>query len=572
MPADGRNPAQMDARDAKILAALATAFVLSRLLWLLWNPGSATYWEEAYRWVAANELLTEPTQSLLGYQADHYQGGSLVMIFLILPVFRILGESAVALKLPALLVSTGVLSALFLVARRHFGRPVGILAALAYLTGPPLVAYWGLVVMGSHHESNLFSLILFALLLRMLSASERTLGSWGLFGLVAGLGAWFCYTATLSLAACGITWLLLERLPRPKEILCAAGGFLAGFFPWVVYNITFGFPGLVRIQELFGLREPVDHWVNQTLLEKLGQFLSYDLPVGLVLPVAGTFTPSVGAALCIAFYAPVVVALALSVGRAAGLFRKGLPTPGVPADQEQLLRRKELVFVVYGAVFLAVFLFSSFTVEHSSGIVTYRLFLAPAVLLLIPAAISAVRAFESGRWRRRLALAACGLTLASSTTATIGLASAELEQDRALTTSMGYGVMGLLAHRKYETDLGRACAVANRVPHPALRYKVKQGIGWGIEYRYEKHGDLSAIQELLEGLSVEDRGAFLTGMLWTSTVRRNQVRALVRAGDPEGNQRRLLERIRDLERFSRNSWKAMLEAGGEIPEWEEEDP
>ena len=89
----------------------------------------------------------------------------------------------------------------------------------------------------------------------------------------------------------------------------------------------------------------------------------------------------------------------------------------VLGDDEEALRRRELVFVVYGGVFLCVFLFSRFTVDHALGIVSYRLFLPPAVLLLIPAANSAVRAFESGSWRRPLALAACGLVLASSATA-----------------------------------------------------------------------------------------------------------------------------------------------------------
>jgi len=247
----------LDSRDAWILGLLVLAFLGSRLLWLAWNPGSSIYWEESYRWVAALELLTTPSQPLLHYQADHYQGGSLVMILLALPGLALLGESALVLKLPALLFSTGILATLYLVGRRYFGRPVGGLAALGYLVGPPLVAYWGLVVMGSHHESNLFSLLMISLLLALITRRSRTLGTWTLLGVVAGSGIWFCPTSGQTLLACGLAWLLLERLPRPGELACALGGGLVGLIPWLVYNFQFEFRGVMRVLELFGFGDPV---------------------------------------------------------------------------------------------------------------------------------------------------------------------------------------------------------------------------------------------------------------------------------------------------------------------------
>lgn len=139
-------------RDAWTLLGIVLAFVSTRLLWLALNPGSAVYWEESYRMVAAQELLGNPALSLLEYQADHYQGGSLVAIALAALAFVVHGTSPLTAKLPAVAFGTAIVALLFLVGRRAFGRSVGALAAAGYVAGPPLVAWSGLVVMGSHHE------------------------------------------------------------------------------------------------------------------------------------------------------------------------------------------------------------------------------------------------------------------------------------------------------------------------------------------------------------------------------------------------------------------------------------
>src|SRR5262245_53463060 len=152
-------PFPLDSSDRWILSLLLGMFLASRLAWLYWNPESSVFFEESYRWMVAHELLTDPVQPFLEYQADHYQGGSLVMILLTMPFFKLLGESLFSLKLSALTVSSGILATLYILARKFFGREVGTLAAIGYLVGPPLVAYNGLVVMGSHSESILFSLL-----------------------------------------------------------------------------------------------------------------------------------------------------------------------------------------------------------------------------------------------------------------------------------------------------------------------------------------------------------------------------------------------------------------------------
>jgi len=531
----------LDSRDAWILGLLVLAFLGSRLLWLAWNPGSSIYWEESYRWVAALELLTTPSQPLLHYQADHYQGGSLVMILLALPGLALLGESALVLKLPALLFSTGILATLYLVGRRYFGRPVGGLAALGYLVGPPLVAYWGLVVMGSHHESNLFSLLMISLLLALITRRSRTLGTWTLLGVVAGSGIWFCPTSGQTLLACGLAWLLLERLPRPGELACALGGGLVGLIPWLVYNFQFEFRGVMRVLELFGFGDPVDPWAPQTLWEKLVALVTYDLPVGLTVPTEGTVGPALTALLSIAFAAPLAGALALASARCGRLLRRGLPEPGPASDPEAERTRCELVFILYGGVFLTVFLATRFTVDHTLGIVSYRLFLPPAVLLLLPAARTACLAFAGGGWRRAAAVLAAISALTSSAVATVALAARAPSENQTLSTRTGYVVMGQLAHHKYVRDLSSALEVGRRIPERSVRHEVFQGIGWGMEYRFEKNGDLEQVQRELAGRPLEERAQIIRGMLWAVENRIRFVAGLrAKGGEHVRLQRRLL--------------------------------
>ena len=66
--------------DTVICVALFCAFVGSRILWVVGNPASSQYWEEGYRWLAVREIAAHAPLPLLDWQADHYQGSSLVVI------------------------------------------------------------------------------------------------------------------------------------------------------------------------------------------------------------------------------------------------------------------------------------------------------------------------------------------------------------------------------------------------------------------------------------------------------------------------------------------------------------
>ena len=230
-------------RDGLILGLLVLAYVLTRVAWVLLEPNTTLYWEEDHRWASAEELLSGVGRPLLDYQADHYQGGSLVLVLMVTALFGAFGPSLLGLKLAAVGFGAATLVALYVLGRSCFGRSVGVLAAAALLTGPPLLAFSGLVGMGSHGESALFSAIQILLFAQLLSSRSQGPGPWLAFGLVSGLGLWFCYTSGLSLLACAITWLMLEDTQQPKQLLAAAAGACAGLTPWLVYNVQYDFRG-----------------------------------------------------------------------------------------------------------------------------------------------------------------------------------------------------------------------------------------------------------------------------------------------------------------------------------------
>ena len=208
--------------DSLLVLALLAAFLLSRILWIGALPGSSQYWEESYRWLAVEALADRPVLPFLDYQADHYQGGSLVVIGLATGLARAGLDGWVALKTVALGFSSATLVALFLLGRLFFGRLVGALAATIYLCGPPLVAYWGVVAMGFHAESALLSLATVGLLLVWADGAGRSSRAAFGFGLMAGLSIWFTPTAAIGVAACALAWPFLAAWPRARA-LCISG-------------------------------------------------------------------------------------------------------------------------------------------------------------------------------------------------------------------------------------------------------------------------------------------------------------------------------------------------------------
>ncbi len=522
-----REPCDWDRRDTAILAAFLACFIASRIFWLATSPGSSQYWEEGYRWLATEEIAGGGALPLLDYQADHYQGGSLLVIVLAVALSGLGLGSLAALKAVALGFSSATLVALYGITRIWFGRSAGLLAGLIYLLGPPLVAFWGVVAMGFHSESVLLSLLSIGVFLGLSSGTWRGSSAWFAFGAISGLAVWFTPTAAIALLACVLTWPLIAPLPQPRALLAATAGLALGLAPWLLYNATHEFAGLARVFEVFGLQASSDPWRNQGLLERAADLLVRVPSQGLLEPGGGG--PRWMPALVAGVWFPAGVALALALSRAFGVVRQG-------RTQSSREARCELVFLVYVLVFSLIYLLSRFTLNADPSPIGFRLMVPPAVLLIPPIAVSGARAL-----RRRAGWLPCALGLLCLGASTLGFARNHVEPGTPLTLKAGDLTWGRLLHRKYEGDVSVGAAMTDFLPDQR-RALLLSGIGWGIEAAYENSGTLDDVRQLLDRIDPEDRRVVEKGIWFWQIMSRRKIEAALES-DGTSDQLRVLARL-----------------------------
>jgi len=529
--------------DTNLLLILIFLFVVTRLLWISLNPETASYWEESYRWVAAHEILNGMTQPLLDYQADHYQGGSLFIILLVLPFLWLGVEPVFSLKLVALLLSVATLAVLFALGRYFFGRLVAVFAGLAYVAGPPLVAFWGLVSMGFHTESTLFSLLQISIFLGLLTGRWRHPAGWMAFGLACGAGFSFTYITALSAAACALTWLFFEGPPRCwKELGLAGAGLAIGLLPWIAYNTTHDFVGLARIAEVFGAQKAPDLWRVQSFGKRLVD-LFVSVPVyGLLDPSKNSLSTAGRVVIAVAFLVPASLALLAAFFRMGRVLRWKLSGSGEPVDE---FSRREFVFGVYAVLFSIAYLSSRFTLDPVPTAISYRLFPPLVVLLMIPVALSAQQMITAGEITRRVAKASAVICLLSTATATFAYSMHPADPGAELSLTQGYIVFGRLLHRKYG-ELPDALTSARQVPGPASRSYVFWGIGWEAQCRFEVRGDYEDLLTRVAEVPEAERVSLLAGMLWGAQAR---VDELTRRVKLDTQDHYALERMQKLARI-----------------------
>ncbi|MBI5504728.1 MAG: glycosyltransferase family 39 protein [Deltaproteobacteria bacterium] len=520
-------------------------FVATRVLWLVTAMRSTFYWEESYRWIAANELLHHPFHSLLVYQADHYQGGTLAMILLATGVMKLFGQTPFVFKMALVLYSGATLTALYILVRKGFGRVEAIVAAVGYIAAPPLAAYWSIVITGSHTESVLFSMVTTLLVLRLLHDPARTRGAWLVLGIVSGLGIWFCYTSAITLAACAMVWLLLRGVPGAGELAAGAGGGLVGLLPWFAYNIPERFAGLTRVVQIFGYGDSKDLWLPQSTAEKLWHVVTRDIPAGATQLFDAHLPSWMIFPLEIAFAVPLFVAISISVVRVAMLAVPVHPRadPAV-VEIDATLRAREAVFVVYLALFVALIGASSFTVDDLMPL-SLRFYVPPLVLAPVLMALSVARAAGRGTvvssagagevalpllgrvggapaQPRLVAGAAMAAALAYGAACVVSLvvfAAGHADSQASLASLGGYNVQGLLLHLKYESDLTRAERIAREVGDRVARSRIFAGIGWGVATRVRAGGSFASAREAVEkGTSPEERAGMIAGITWGARI------------------------------------------------------
>lgn len=268
LPAAPRLPLIVDWLGVALAVAL---FVASAAYdWRL--PG--LYNDEAYDVVPAMQLvLGQPVELNRGVgmhlfgrnfplMISDYQGVS--SMYVVLPLFALFGPGVGPVR--AMTIGFGVIAIIltYLLGRRLFGRPAGIVAALLLATAPSFI-FWSRL--GVYVVSQVVPLALGATSAFLRWRDTRRVGWLALAGLLAGIGLstkilfiWFLLGALgAGVAVWLVDWLwpldmhghhkprrsLRARLGtqpalRPHAAFAAIAGFLLGAAPLIAYNLVSG--------------------------------------------------------------------------------------------------------------------------------------------------------------------------------------------------------------------------------------------------------------------------------------------------------------------------------------------
>ncbi|HEU5441867.1 MAG TPA: hypothetical protein VFU88_21485, partial [Ktedonobacterales bacterium] len=212
--------------------------------------------------------------------------------YLAAPIFAVFGSSLLALRLPVLLLTLGLLAAVYALGRAAYGRAVGLLALAWLALGPPFALIRTLVADGGHQEMLLLAaLVLLGVWDRLRRpavstalpaerhARLRLLGFYLLLGAAMGLGFW---SDPLMLPVLLVALVVLAA-GRPRELFSPAGlalvlGACLGAFPFLLFNVTTGGASFVQIAHQRQLPGGSGGFVLGDYLNQLGETLAVALP------------------------------------------------------------------------------------------------------------------------------------------------------------------------------------------------------------------------------------------------------------------------------------------------------
>ena len=395
-PADSRN--RIPAADWLALGVLVLAAVF-RL---------AAAW--------AGRCLADPDSSVVALMARHMAAlqdfpvffygqdymGSLEPLASALAV-RLLGATGFAVNLGPVIFSMLALFFLWRWARDAAGPWGGLAALLAGLTGPAVYFQYQTAPRGGYmaalaiQAAVLFAAARLAARLR----SGRTVSPWRFFwlGILAGIGLWTnlilaaAFAAAALLLAHGMRWRIWRH---PGSLAAGVAGALAGFSPWLVYNLQHDWASrsMVQMKVFLPLRATLANLGRHfLLLQEAGR------------PAAGSPVPLL--------LAGAVLGLALAGAVFAWLRRREAPSGANPARAAALL---------FCALFAGVYALSGFAHIHTAR---YWIPLVPGLAVLAGVACTEARRLARGAaW-----LVLLGLALAQGLQAAAAIRGAESQAD-----------------------------------------------------------------------------------------------------------------------------------------------
>ena len=197
--------------------------------------------DEAVVGLMAKHVVTRGERPVFLY-GQPYGGGHAMVAYVAAPLFHAFGPSAILLTGISATVSVFCLVILWIILRRYFDPRVAVAATALYAFSPPVV-YQAFLVNGG---TETFALALAALLffLRAYLDGRRTWLTAALCGLFSGLACWGMDYALLYPAVFAILWIFSGGERKWRWLGVFVLGFVAGWFPVILYNLQNDFAHL----------------------------------------------------------------------------------------------------------------------------------------------------------------------------------------------------------------------------------------------------------------------------------------------------------------------------------------
>ncbi|MCY2960859.1 MAG: hypothetical protein NTY35_11890 [Planctomycetota bacterium] len=450
--------------------------------------------EEMLRGIAAQELLDGPLAPIQRYQVNNFWGGSLVVSILAAVPYAVFGPKLVALRAIALLFGLACVAILFVLLHRHASPRAAWIGAGLLAFAPPGYAMSSCTTYGTHLEANALALLVAWIFLEEQRAPRdgKASAGWLTFALgsSAGFALWFGFSLILVLGVWIAHELARDRMffARRRAAVLALG-FLAGFWPWIRYQLVHGYSGLEIYDQ--GLAGHLAYGISRgQAAEKLLATFTSAGPLSFcfrdTLPAPGLWVGRV--LVCIAV-AVLVRCAWLARSDVAALVRgvaRGLPgTRATPAT----------FALAFLALFAVTYMLSAFDVSTRDWIFDLRYLMPPVPFVCLAAGIVGAELARHGDAPRRVGtLAAVAIALVCAL-ATARLARTDrYEKNSAAPGSSPTQLLRFLA-RNFGPEPEEAVHVARRILErraAPLRDEILAGFGQGVRALAARTGGTEA--------------------------------------------------------------------------------
>lgn len=247
-----RSVPKLKISTAAVFAGLVLVFVLTRLTILLTSIEAVSWKEDLSMGTIAREMIRGTALPFWKFQLDLYSGESLIIGFMAIPFFKLLGPCLLALKMPTFLISLAnlILTGLFI--KRHFGRAAALWTVFFLTFCPPIFLSHFLLVQSGHSEALIFRTLMLISLYSFLFSKEQKARFLFIFGVVSGFAISFYYGIGVSLLACLTVWIAAR--PRSffsKDLFIWLTAFLVGLAPLFAANSFHDYHGITDLRTFF---------------------------------------------------------------------------------------------------------------------------------------------------------------------------------------------------------------------------------------------------------------------------------------------------------------------------------